>query len=1070
MKDNDKRLIEQGFPCHQVGAETRRERGASSALPPLYFLHVWWARRPLTPSRAAILASLLPADTDPETFIRSLGIEKVQTVVKGVPCTLTGKILKKIRCSESAKEELSVDNDVIQFLKNEDAQRADSRKRIETLKAEDPELSKDPVFLQWESESRPLPSPLPEQGETLPVQRVSGDPAWFKRLMGICEKFNLRLPNLYGYERAFANSQPPVFSDITVLDPTSGGGSIPFEALRLGYNVIANDLNPVAAVILYATLEYPARFGIKLVHDIENWGKQLLAYAEKEMEGLVHFSPLPDDERNRLREFLGSCPEIFPQFDVPEYDHAGHIFCRQVTCPHCRGEAPLLNTCWLSKEAKNAWAVRLVSNGKSRNAKVSFETYPVKKGRGPDGEDPNFGTVKQGVGFCIHCKQAISGNEIRTQARGDSPLGTWKDRLYCIAARRIDPVLDKFGKPECLKSGKRKGEIKIRKLRFFRPPNKADLKALADAEKRLAEKWDAWELQGLIPTEKFPKGSDNRPVTYGMKRWCDMFTPRQLLGHLSLIQGLNQLSPRIIQELGPEKGRAVITYLQFAIDKGADYNSKQTRWIPQRGIVSGTFSRHDFSLKWTFGEMIFTGPNSGAAWGLSQIIDAYKGIAGLVAPVYSQIRAGKKLPLKICHGTAAHLPEVADKSVDLVCMDPPYYDNVQYAELSDFFYVWQKRTLKDLYPDIFSRRLTNKKDEAVANPAREGSAKDAKSVYEKRMGEIFAECRRVLKDTGILTLMFTHKSQDAWETLTRSLIESGWIITATVPVESEFANSMHQLNMAAAASSIFISCRKREAAERFPAVWTGIGGAGVQRRIRQAVEDGLKDYEPLQLSPVDQMVACYGRSLRVLSEHWPVMDGDEAVSPVRAMNEASRVVSEYQIRRVTGNRLTVDELDSESAMVLTLFGIWGLNEFSFNDALNLSKSMNIPIASKPGGYRVEARMVAMNRLDAGRRSRGPGEEISGFHAPLVCKGSAVRIARPEERNPSRLADPQTLWDIVQGLILEYRKGDIPLARPYLETHAPNAKPLILDILRVWETETRDPELKKEAENLLFSLA
>ena len=119
-----------------------------------------------------------------------------------------------------------------------------------------------------------------------------------------------------------------------------------------------------------------------------------------------------------------------------------------------------------------------------------------------------------------------------------------------------------------------------------------------------------------------------------------MFTPRQLLGHLTLIEGLNCLKPRILAELGSERGRAVITYLQFALDKGLDYNSRQTRWEYTRGVVKGTFGRHDFSLKWTFGEMIFTGPNSGAAWGLAQVIDAYRGIAELVKPLHDRYARG----------------------------------------------------------------------------------------------------------------------------------------------------------------------------------------------------------------------------------------------------------------------------------------------------------------------------------------------------------------------------------------------------------------------------------------------
>jgi len=286
----------------------------------------------------------------------------------------------------------------------------------------------------------------------------------------------------------------------------------------------------------------------------------------------------------------------------------------------------LLNTMWLSKEAGDPWGVQVVTDGQPTNGKVWFETYRLHKGEGPNGEDPNQATVNRGVGQCVHCKQAIDGDEIKAQARGESPQGTWIDRLYAVVAVRFEPKLDKDGQPRRYKSGAKKGQIKTQKIRFFRPPNERDLKALAEAERRLQEKWPEWEAEGLIPLEEIPPGHrrDERDglVNYGITYWRQMFMPRQFLGHLFLIEGLNRLKPEILRELGEERGRAVVTYLQFAIDKGVDYNSKQTRWHFSRGVLVGTFGRHDFSLKWTFGEMIFTGPASGAAWGLSQVLGA----------------------------------------------------------------------------------------------------------------------------------------------------------------------------------------------------------------------------------------------------------------------------------------------------------------------------------------------------------------------------------------------------------------------------------------------------------------
>ncbi len=220
---------------------------------------------------------------------------------------------------------------------------------------------------------------------------------------------------MYAYGRAFANPVAYRPSALTVLDPTAGGGSIPFEALRLGHRVIANGLNPVGTAILYATLDFPERYGASLVGDIERWGDRLLAHVETEMAGLAPFSPIPDSEMTKPRATLARAPELAPQF-ATEYDHTRLLYSRQVTCPHCGGEAPLLNTCWLSKEASDPWGVRVIAE----NGKVRFETYRARHGRGPNGEDPNAATVNRGVGQCVHCKQAIDGDEIKRQARGES--------------------------------------------------------------------------------------------------------------------------------------------------------------------------------------------------------------------------------------------------------------------------------------------------------------------------------------------------------------------------------------------------------------------------------------------------------------------------------------------------------------------------------------------------------------------------------------------------------------------------------------------------------------------------
>ena len=1077
--ESDTRLIEAGFPCHQVGAETQRERGASSALPPLYYLHVWWARRPLTPSRAAILASLLPADADPDWFLRQLGIEKSEALVNGgTPWVLNpndNTLLTRLEEAEGGTSCLVVDSLVVRRLEAERNRREKCRKTIQKLVAADSSMKENPVVVRWGEASRPLPEPLPEEGERIEVRRVPADPAHVKDRIAFAKSEAVKKilgkelkwdeEDLYGYPRAFMSHPKPSDDPKVILDPTAGGGSIPFEALRLGHKVIANDLNPVASVILHATLDYPARFGPELAKDIEKWGERLGRHVEKEMADVTPFSPLPESERKALREHCRKCPEMVEKFDLPEFDQVGLLFCRQITCPHCKGTAPLLNSSWLSKTGAQ-WGVSIVPD--SRGKDVRFETYRVEKGKGPKGENPDFATVVRGVGACVHCKQAISGDEIKRQARGESEHGRWTDRLFCVVAVRYQPKLDKKGQLQFYKSGVREGEIKTEKVTFFRPPNETDLAALEKAAERLREKWDEWDAAGLIPTEKIPPGHrrDERDiiVQYGITRWLDMFTPRQLLGHLTLVEEFNRQKEALKAELPKDRARAVATYLQFMIDKGLDYNSKHTRWEYTRGVIKGTFGRHDFSLKWTFGEMIFSGDSSGFKWCISQVLDAFEGISHLACP------SGKpaKPSIQITSGTSAHLSNLEEESVDLVCMDPPYYNNVQYAELSDFFYVWNKRTLGDLYPDLFRRRMTNKELEAVANPARDGSKDSAKTTYEKMMGEIFLECRRVLKANGLLTLMFNHKSQDAWETFTRSLIETGWTITASFPVESETAHGSHTMDRASAASSIFITCRKRQTETADPAPWLGFGGTGVQRKIAAAVAEALPEFENLRLNPVDKMVASYGRALRVLSENWPVIDGDDPVSPARAMNEASRIVSEREIARITNGRLKVTDLSAEAAMALTLYGMYGLKEFSYDEGLNLSRSLNIRLDERPAGYTPSAGMIGIN-TDANPRgtTRQEAERV-GFHAPLLRKGSKLRLARPEERHNTRLEDPKTEWDALCGLIMAHRRGDIPVARGYLQNHEAHAKHL-LDLLEVWTAETDDEDLAKEGRAMLFGL-
>jgi len=219
------------------------------------------------------------------------------------------------------------------------------------------------------------------------------------------------------------------------------------------------------------------------------------------------------------------------------------------------------------------------------------------------------------------------------------------------------------------------------------------------------------------------------------------------------------------------------------------------------------------------------------------------------------------------------------------------------------------------------------------------------------------------------------------------------------------------------------------------------------------------------------MVASYGRALHVLSDAWPVVDGNEPVGPTRAMNEAARVVAAQEITRITNGRLSVDDVDPESSMALTLFGIFGLGSIAFDEVNNVAKSLNIRMEAKTAGYRLEEgdRIIGYNQEAAGRRVQAHTVVDVGYYGPLVRKGSKLRLALPAERSAKRLERPQSLWDIMQGALVKYAQGDMPVARAYLETHAKDNQERVIDLLEVWSLECGNKELKKVSDGLLFGL-
>lgn len=487
-------LIEEWLPVAAIGAESQRERGASSALPPLYFLHVWWARRPLAASRAAVLASLMPA------------------------------------WSADWPEDL--------------------RKKFPTREA----------YQQW----------------FLSLIGILGDPVAGRKLIQYAKEKGLKLKsNPFGYPRAFTNT--PEEADLvlmrqlleatwgeaapTVLDPMSGGGSIPFEALRFGFHTHANELNPVAATILKATLDYPARYGMRRIAPKTDGKTESAADTGRTLAEWI--KTYGNDMARRIEKRLAP---FYPRQEGEKI--FAYVWSRTVACPATGKPVPLSPNWWLQKGGDPV-AARLICE-KDRPA-CRFE---IVKGKQAAAARPDDGTIRRGTAVSPWTEEVIDGDYIKAEAQA----GRMGQQLYALG------IQTDAGKDS-------------------RPPTKVDLAAIHRAEEELGALLPKWEAKGLIPTEDIPDGNKtSEPRRYGMNRWKDIFSPRQLLALGTYLEVLAEVMAEARKALPKEEADAVRTYLAFAIDKACDYNSRMVRWHSSRGVIAGTFDRHDFSFKWSHAE------------------------------------------------------------------------------------------------------------------------------------------------------------------------------------------------------------------------------------------------------------------------------------------------------------------------------------------------------------------------------------------------------------------------------------------------------------------------------------
>jgi len=684
---------------------------------------------------------------------------------------------------------------------------------------------------------------------------------------------------------------------LRVLDPFAGGGAIPLEALRLGCETYAGEYNPVAVLILKCTLEYPQKYG-KLKEVKEDLGL---------LKGSSFKNLLLEDVKRWSYWVLEEAKEEIGKFYPKEKDGSipvGYIWARTIPCqnPACVAEISLMRQFWLAKKKNKKVALKPFMN----DGKVEFKIV-----ENPD-FDPAKGTVSRAIATCLVCGSTVDANTTRRLFRE----GKAEQRMIAIV----------------LHHPKKKGKT-------YRIATENDLKVFEEAEMYLGEKRaKLMEECGIdpVPDEEIHlmSGVFNVPI-YGLNKWGDLFNSRQKLALITFMEKVRQAHEKILKAGAQEEyAKAVVSYLAVILDRLADKNSNLVVYNVIGEKIEHVFGRQALGMVWDYVEV---NPFTDVGWPnmqgwVERIIDHCSQILPITN---SKLRTPA-----IFHSSATSL-SYPDNYFDAIFTDPPYYNSVPYADLSDFFYVWLKRIVGDVYPDLFSTPLTPKSKEIVEmagwDPKR--YAYKDKTFFEDNLKKSFQEIYRVLKPNGIATIVYTHKSTSGWETLINSLLDSSFVITASWPIHTEMKTRLRARESAALASSIYFVARKIERKE------TGWYNE-VKEEIKKHIYKKLERLWQEGISGADFFIAAIGSSIEIFGKYEKVMDYEGNIIRADILLDFVRdVVTDYTVRQILHNGIA-GELSPLTKFYLLWRWTYQEAKVCFDDARKLAQSTGIDLAKE----------------------------------------------------------------------------------------------------------------------------
>ncbi len=674
----------------------------------------------------------------------------------------------------------------------------------------------------------------------------------------------------------------------TVLDPTSGSGTIPMEAYRYGLPVKANELNSVAWLLNKVVLEYAAKVG-SLEKEVKKWSEKI---DKKATEELAPFFNSEQDNRQ------------------PSY----YLCAYSIECPSCGMRLPMSNRWWFhQKSSSKGHAFR----PHPKKDKIEYEYVELPHDVTKDEFDPSKGTVDGGDAECLSCGVVTELNEVRN--------------IFQKGNFEFEIVGIKY-------EGDGNGDD------GFRAPTQEDQEAFDKAAEAVVSNL---RYSTLLNTD-IKKGKETSKLfNYDYRQWRDIYTPRQLLSFAKYLEAYEVYKDKIQAEYPEKKAEAILSILSMSATKMVERNTRLEPMDIRLGSPANMLGSNNFTHKWHYCETNLTIGSYSYSSSVDLVLRKYEEI--------SENYSLSELPdCEITKGDGADMP-YPDKSVDAVVIDPPYGDNVMYGELADSLYVWLREYLQDVHSREFAEPITNKEDEAVentsnfseedvqANESANSRGDLAKRFYEDKMSEIFQDSYRVLDRGGVLTVYFTDRDTGAWDSLTMSMINAGFTITATHTITSEMPHRVGMQERTSADSSLLLTCRRptseRESEQREPTLWSDIKEKTEQVAINKANE--LLDSE-LNLTKTDTIISAFGPTLRVFTENYPVVDiHDKPVRPAEALEAARAAVTRVLIDRELHEGL--DIVDDLSTWYILMFLVYNHDTVPYDEANQLGLGLGVHI-------------------------------------------------------------------------------------------------------------------------------